>query len=264
MMCVRMCIRMYVSVTLRNVSVTSRRNVASMMRIRTPSYSMTRWKVNEPHQTGSAPRAYLDYTKTIPRAYLDCTKTVPRAYLDRSTAPRVYLDCTSTTPRAYWTYLDCTTSVLYLDRTRTVPWAYLYCTTSVLRSGSRRVENTRWERTLSIPYHERTRSVPREYLDRTATILHCMMCHTATVPRPNLDHNATEPRPYTSTAPQPNLDRTATVPWPYRDRTGRVPVVQFVNFSTADTVCIMQVYFLNVFAANVRTDRYFHGENFLC
>ena len=32
-----MCVRMYVSVTLRNVAVTSRRNVASMMRIRTPS-----------------------------------------------------------------------------------------------------------------------------------------------------------------------------------------------------------------------------------
>ena len=37
MMCVRMYVRMYVSVTLRNVAVTSRRNVASMMRISTPS-----------------------------------------------------------------------------------------------------------------------------------------------------------------------------------------------------------------------------------
>ena len=38
--------------------------------------------------------------------------------------------------------------------------------------GSRRVENTRRERTLSIPYNERTGSVPREYLthlDRTST-----------------------------------------------------------------------------------------------
>ena len=33
-----MCVRMYVSVTLRNVVVTSRRNVASMMRIHTPGY----------------------------------------------------------------------------------------------------------------------------------------------------------------------------------------------------------------------------------
>ena len=32
-----MCVRMYVSVTLRNVAVTSRRNVASMIRIRIPS-----------------------------------------------------------------------------------------------------------------------------------------------------------------------------------------------------------------------------------
>ena len=35
-----MCVRMYVSITLRNVAVMSRRNVASMMRVRTPSYIM--------------------------------------------------------------------------------------------------------------------------------------------------------------------------------------------------------------------------------
>ena len=29
---------------------------------------------------------------------------------------------------------------------------------------------------------------------------------------------------------------TSTVPRPNRDRTGRVPVVRFVNFSTGDTV----------------------------
>ena len=95
-------------------------------------------------------------------------------------------------------------------------------------AGSRHVENTRRERTLSIPYHERTRSVPREYLDHTTTILHCMTCRTATVPRPNLDHTATVPRP--------NLDHTMTEPRPYCDRTRRVPVVRFVNFSMCDTV----------------------------
>ena len=36
-----MCLRMYVSITLRNV-VTSRRNVASMVRIRTPSVIIMR------------------------------------------------------------------------------------------------------------------------------------------------------------------------------------------------------------------------------
>ena len=39
MMCVRMYVRTYVSVMLRNVAVTSRRNVASMMRIRRASYT---------------------------------------------------------------------------------------------------------------------------------------------------------------------------------------------------------------------------------
>ena len=36
-----MCVRMYVSVMLRNVAVMSHRNVASMMRIRTPSIVYT-------------------------------------------------------------------------------------------------------------------------------------------------------------------------------------------------------------------------------
>ena len=45
--------------------------------------------------------------------------------------------------------------------------------------GSRRVENIRRERTLSIPYNERTGSVPREYLTHRD--------RTSTVPRPYLD-----------------------------------------------------------------------------
>ena len=43
-----MYVRMYVSVTLRNVAVTSRRNVTSMMRIRTPSYINICMYVNSP------------------------------------------------------------------------------------------------------------------------------------------------------------------------------------------------------------------------
>ena len=39
MMCV-LYVRTYVSITLRNVTVTSRRNVASMMRIRTPGITI--------------------------------------------------------------------------------------------------------------------------------------------------------------------------------------------------------------------------------
>ena len=77
--------------------------------------------------------------------------------------------------------------------------------------GSRRVENTRRERTLSIPYNERTGSVPREYLTH---------------------------RDRTSTVPRPYLDGTSTV---LLDRTGRVPVVRFINFSTGDTVCVLRV-----------------------
>ena len=103
--------------------------------------------------------------------------------------------------------------------------------------GSRRVENTRRERTLSIPYNERTGSVPREYLthrDRTSTVPRRYLDRTSTVPRPYLDRTSTVPRPYldrTSTVPQPyldrtprpHLDRTSTVPRPYHDRTSTAP-----------------------------------------
>ena len=74
--------------------------------------------------------------------------------------------------------------------------------------GSRRVENTRRERTLSIPYNERTGSVPREYLTHRD--------RTSTVPRPYLDGTSTVPRPYTSTVPRPYHDRTSTAPEEYQ------------------------------------------------
>ena len=65
-----------------------------------------------------------------------------------------------------------------------------------------------------------------------------------TVPRANWERTLTAPRPYfdvphrdrTMTALRPYHDRTAIVPQPHRNRTRRIPVVPFVNFSTADTV----------------------------
>ena len=81
--------------------------------------------------------------------------------------------------------------------------------------GSRRVENTRRERTLSIPYNERTGSVPREYLTHRD--------RTSTVPRRYLDRTSTVPRRYLDRTSTVLLDRTSTVPRPYHDRTSTAP-----------------------------------------
>ena len=104
--------------------------------------------------------------RTEPEAHHERTSTAPRPYHERTSTARPHHEHT---PRPYHErtprpYLDRTTSVLYLDRTRTVPRAYL----------------------------DRTRTVPRAYLDRTTSVPRPHQ----DLPRAYLDRTTSVPRPH--------------------------------------------------------------------